>query len=52
MHGNLHQEAVKQAPQLYGDNYSVELYSINPVDDGTVSFIQHSHLKTKEKKEV
>lgn len=48
VHGDSHQTAVRQAADLYGDNFSIELYSVNEEDDGTVAFLQHSHPKTKE----
>lgn len=52
VHGNSHQNAVGQARELYGDNFSIELYSINPENDGSVAFLQHSHPKTKSLQEV
>lgn len=51
MHGRAHQNAVKQAPELYGDNYSIELYSLNSEADGSVSFYEHSHPKSPQRKE-
>jgi hypothetical protein len=47
MHGAAHQQAVKQACELYGDNYAIELYSVNLEENESVSFLQHSHPKSK-----
>lgn len=50
VHGPDHQSAASRAPEFYGDNYSIEFYSIVPSDDGLL-FIEHKHPQTHNPKE-
>ena len=50
VHGPDHQSAASRAQEFYGDNYSIEFYSIVPSDDGLL-FVEHKHPQTHNNKE-
>jgi hypothetical protein len=44
--GPAHQEAMSRAPEFYGENYAVRLFSVIPHDEGII-FYEHTHSPTK-----
>lgn len=46
-----HKKAADSAPELYGDNYDIEFYSILLAVEGLV-FVRHQHPQVKKQEEV
>jgi len=48
--GPAHQEAMNRAPEFYGENYAVRLFSVIPHDEGII-FYEHKHSQSSKEQE-